>query len=108
MSDMVNPDPSQTFLLLDMREDSIDSSNFTTDMRGWPDKPAQTGFRDFPGSYHNRAGGLSFADGHSEIKRWLDTRTMPPLERDGLIPDVVPSPHNPDVIWLQAWATRRK
>ena len=23
-----------------------------------------------PASYHNRAGGLSFADGHSEIKRW--------------------------------------
>ena len=24
-----------------------------------------------PASYHNRAGGLSFADGHSEIKRWF-------------------------------------
>ena len=24
-----------------------------------------------PASYHNRAGGLSFADGHAEIKRWL-------------------------------------
>jgi len=23
-----------------------------------------------PASYHNRAGGLSFADGHAEIKRW--------------------------------------
>ncbi len=24
-----------------------------------------------PASYHNRAGGLSFADGHAEIKRWV-------------------------------------
>ena len=24
-----------------------------------------------PASYHNRAGGLSFADGHAEIKRWI-------------------------------------
>ena len=24
-----------------------------------------------PASYHNRAGGLSFADGHAEIKRWM-------------------------------------
>jgi len=107
MSDMVNPGPARTFVLLDMREDSIDIGNFATDMRGWPDNPARAGFYDFPGSYHNRAGGLSFADGHSEIKRWRDDRTMPPLERDGLIPDVVPSPNNKDVIWLQERATRR-
>ena len=30
---------------------------------------------DLPASYHNGAGGLSFADGHQEIKRWLDPRT---------------------------------
>ena len=27
---------------------------------------------DVPASYHNGAGGLSFADGHAEIKRWRD------------------------------------
>ena len=29
--------------------------------------------------YHHLACGFSFADGHSEIKRWRDARTMPPL-----------------------------
>ena len=30
---------------------------------------------DFPGTYHNMACGLAFADGHSEIKKWNDSRT---------------------------------
>ena len=107
-SQMVEPGPSKTFLLLDMREDSIDWGNFATDMTGWPDHPENSGFYDLPGSYHNRAGGLSFADGHSEIKRWLDGRTVPPLVPDGEIPDQYSSPNNPDVRWLQDRATRPK
>jgi len=106
-SEMIDPGPSRTFVLLDMREDSIDIGNFATDMRGWPNQPAQSGFYDLPGSYHNRAGGFSFADGHSETRRWLDHRTTPPLVRGGLIPDVVASPNNQDIIWLQEHCTRK-
>ncbi len=106
-NEMIDPGPTRTFVLLDMREDSIDIGNFATDMTGWPNQPDQTGFYDLPASYHNRAGGLSFADGHSEIKRWLDNRTMPPLVKGGLIPDILPSPNNKDVIWLQERCTRK-
>ena len=105
--EMVEPGPARTFVLLDMREDSIDIGNFATDMRGWPDHPEDTGFYDLPGSYHNRAGGLSFADGHSETRRWVDCRTIPPLVRGGLVPDIVASPGNKDVIWLQERCTRK-
>jgi prepilin-type N-terminal cleavage/methylation domain-containing protein len=105
-SEMIDPGPAHTFVFLDMREDSIDIGNFGTDMRGWPDQPERTSFFDYPASYHLRAGGLSFADGHAEMRRWVDDRTLPPLVRDGLIPDIVPSPHNPDIIWLQERATR--
>lgn len=106
MSDMVDPGPALTFLLMDMREDSIDWGNFVIDMRGWPDAPGQTGLYDLPASYHHRAGGLSFADGHAEIKRWRDNRTMPPLVTGGLIRDKFSSPNNSDVQWLQQRATR--
>jgi len=106
-SDLIDPGPSRTFLLLDMREDSIDIGNFAVDMRGWPDQPSRTGFYDYPASYHNRAGGLSFADGHAETKRWLDNRTMPPLVKGGLVPDMLLSPNNKDVVWLQERTTRR-
>ena len=100
--------PSDIFLLMDMREDSIDWGNFATDMRGWPDNTGSIAFYDLPASYHHRAGGLSFVDGHAEMKRWLDDRTMPPLVHDGLVRDIYPSPDNPDVIWLQYHATRHR
>jgi prepilin-type N-terminal cleavage/methylation domain-containing protein len=105
-SDMIDPGPAQTFVFLDMREDSIDIGNFAPDMRGWPDQPDLTGFFDYPASYHNQAGGFSFADGHSQIQRWSDPRTMPPVQKDGLIPDILSSPNNPDVVWLQEHSTR--
>jgi hypothetical protein len=108
MQDFIDPGPSGTFLLLDMREDSIDWGNFATDMTGWPDNPDQTGFYDLPGSYHHRAGGFSFVDGHAEIKRWMDDRTMPALVPGGLVPDWFRCPNNPDVAWLQGHATRRR
>src|SRR5215471_7788949 len=108
MSDLIDPGPARTWLFLDMREDSIDIGNFATDMTGWPDSPSLTGFYDLPGMYHNRACGFSFADGHSEIKRWLDDRTMPPLLDTADIPDIFTTPNNPDVVWLQERATRRK
>jgi len=106
-SDMVDPGPAKTFVLLDLREDSIDIGNFAVDMRGWPDEPALTSFYDLPGSYHNGAGGLSFADGHSEIRKWVDGRTTPPLVRDGNIMDHLQTPANRDIIWLQERCTRR-
>jgi prepilin-type processing-associated H-X9-DG protein len=108
MSDFTSPGPSGIFLLMDVREDSIDWGNFATDMRGWPDNPGQTGFYDLPASYHNRAGGLSFADGHAEIKRWVDPRTMPVLVINDLVEDQYPSDNNRDVMWLQERATRRR
>jgi prepilin-type processing-associated H-X9-DG protein len=106
-NELIDPGPSGTFLFLDMREDSIDIGNFATDMRGWPNQPSLTGFYDLPASYHNGAGGLSFADGHAEIKRWLDGRTMPPLVKDGFVRDVKASPNNRDIIWLQDHSTRK-
>lgn len=107
-SQLQNPGPAKVFVFLDMREDSIDMGNFATRMRGWPDKPDQYGFYDLPGSYHHRACGFSFADGHSEIRRWRDSRTMPPLVQGGLVTDHYSSPNNDDVAWLQEHSTRPK
>jgi prepilin-type N-terminal cleavage/methylation domain-containing protein len=103
------PGPSKVFVFLDMREDSIDMGNFGTRMAGFsPTDPDQYGFYDLPGFYHHFACGFSFADGHSEMKRWLDGRTTPPLVPDGEVDDEFDSPGNPDVAWLQDKATRPK
>jgi prepilin-type N-terminal cleavage/methylation domain-containing protein len=110
-SDLIDPGPSMTSLFWDQREDSINMGNFFIDMTGFSDQPNLVQFnQDMPGSYHDRAGGLSFTDGHSEIRRWRDSRTMPPLRKDQdwiANSGPIPSPNNPDLLWLQERATRR-
>jgi prepilin-type N-terminal cleavage/methylation domain-containing protein len=108
-AELNNPGPSLIFVFLDMREDSIDMGNYATNMRGYsPNNPNAYGFFDLPGSYHAGANSFSFADGHSEKKKWLDARTFPPLYPNKLVRDVKPSPGNPDVAWLQERSTRLK
>jgi len=108
LGEMLDPGPSRTWVLLDEREDSINDGFFVVYMEGYPD-PATTQIIDFPASYHNRAGGLSFGDGHSEIKKWQDNRTTLPIRLSGDISDLRgPSRNNRDVVWLQERTTRKK
>ena len=107
-SELANPGPAKLFVFLDMRPDSIDIGNFAVRMSGWPDKPASYGFYDLPGYYHHFACGFSFADGHSELRRWRDSRTTPPLVDNGGVSDWFDAPGSPDVAWLQDHATRPK
>jgi prepilin-type N-terminal cleavage/methylation domain-containing protein len=102
------PRPTKMFVLLDMREDSVDVGNFATSTAGWPDNPALYEFIDLPGFYHNRAGGFSFADGHSETKKWMDNRTMPPIAKGAVVRDQYGSPRNVDVAWIQERALRAR
>ncbi len=95
---MLRPGPAITFVILDERQDSINDGYFVTEMDGYPNA-ATTKIVDYPASYHNKAAGFAFADGHSEVHRWRDPRTSPPI-RTGL-PLNVPSPNNPDVTWMQ-------
>ncbi|MHB8519808.1 MAG: prepilin-type N-terminal cleavage/methylation domain-containing protein [Limisphaerales bacterium] len=111
LGDLVDPGPAGTFVLLDEREDMINYGNLFVDMTGFPNAPRALQFYvDYPASYHNRACGFSFADGHSEIKRWLDPRTCPPVKKGVTAwdPEVItPSPNNPDIIWMQERCTRK-
>ncbi len=106
MTDMNRPGPSETFVLLDEREDSINDGYFVVDMAGYPSSPNLLKIVDYPASYHGRAGGMSFADGHSEIRKWKDPRTIPRLSKNDL-PLNVASSGNQDVIWMQLRSTRR-
>ncbi|MEO7677474.1 MAG: hypothetical protein ABIV39_11995, partial [Verrucomicrobiota bacterium] len=105
-SELAHPGPSLVFVFLDMREDSLDMGNFATRMAGWPNNAENYGFYDLPGSYHHLSCGFSFADGHSELKRWRDQRTMPPVIPGSFVNDIFSSPNNPDVAWLQERSTR--
>jgi prepilin-type processing-associated H-X9-DG protein len=104
--------PDRIFVFLDMREDLVNWGNFMIDMTGYsPPQPSRYAFTsDLPGMYHNLSCGFSFADGHSEMKRWRDPRTIPQMI-DGGDPNAIsskPSPNNVDVAWIQDHSTRPK
>jgi prepilin-type N-terminal cleavage/methylation domain-containing protein/prepilin-type processing-associated H-X9-DG protein len=96
-SHITNPSPSQCYVMLDEHPDSLNAGGFANMM---VEKPASARIIDFPASYHNGAAGISFADGHAEIRKWLDSRTMPKPLYNGLITLNVASPNNKDMIWL--------
>jgi len=99
--------PAMTYLFIDEREDVVNWGNYMTDMHGYPDNPSAYEFsQDMPGLYHNNAAGLAFCDGHSEIKKWKDGRTLLPLY--STIPDPYSTPNNQDIAWLQQRSTRLK
>jgi len=69
---------SMTWILIDENPVSINDGWFCVDP-----SPTATSWIDKPATYHDRAGGLAFADGHGEIKVWRDQNlinyTGPPL-----------------------------
>jgi prepilin-type N-terminal cleavage/methylation domain-containing protein len=97
ITEMLNPGPANTYVLLDERQDSINDAYFVVEMDGYPD-PTTRRIIDYPASYHHRAGGFAFADGHGIIHKWQDPDTMPALVRD-LAPKS--DPGNVDILWLQ-------
>ena len=63
--DFVFPGPAETWVYLDEHPCSInDAGFFNPYVSSWVDQPA---------SYHNGAAGFAFADGHSEIHKWVDS-----------------------------------
>jgi prepilin-type processing-associated H-X9-DG protein len=63
MGDFTVPGPSQTWVYIDEHPDSMNDAGFFN-------PTGDTTIVDLPASYHNSAGGLSFADGHAEIRKW--------------------------------------
>jgi prepilin-type processing-associated H-X9-DG protein len=111
ISEMTDPAPVGNYVLLDERADSINDGYFGVLMDGFPNNPEAERILDVPSSYHNGAGGFSFADGHSEIHPWLDQRTKPDYVNDVHLNASYPgttSPNNADISWLQERATGRK
>jgi len=107
MSDVVDPGPAMTWALVDEHPDSINDGFFCVAMHGYPNAAA-TSLPDTPSSAHNKACGFSFVDGHSEIKKWQDSRTAPKVtyKGDATMP-AASQPNNKDVLWIWERTTRR-
>jgi prepilin-type processing-associated H-X9-DG protein len=95
------PGPSSLLVLVEVNPDSICRPCFGVYMDGPPR------FLHFPASYHNRAGVLTFADGHVESHKWLDARTIRPRSPD-FHNHNDPVPGDADVVWLRERTTSQK
>jgi prepilin-type N-terminal cleavage/methylation domain-containing protein len=77
-SDLARLGPANTWILIDENPVSINDGWFCVDP-----SPTASNWIDKPATYHSRAGGLSYGDGHGEIKVWKDQNLInyvgPPL-----------------------------
>lgn len=91
--------PAQTWVLIDERPDSINNAAFSVIMVG---RQQETVLRNWPGYFHGNGANLNFADGHSELRKWRDPRTVPPAKGRQLLitGDNTSSPNNQDLWWL--------
>jgi prepilin-type N-terminal cleavage/methylation domain-containing protein/prepilin-type processing-associated H-X9-DG protein len=96
-SDIINPGPAMCFVLLDEHPDGINAGGYANMM---VESAGAARIIDYPASYHNGAGGISFADGHAEIRKWGDARTRAPVHYNNNLALNVSSPNNQDMIWL--------
>ena len=78
-TDLTRPGPSMTWVFVDEHPDSINDGLFGMHMPPATLWPSAASWDDVPASYHNRACGFGFADGHSEIKKWLDNNSVWPV-----------------------------
>jgi prepilin-type N-terminal cleavage/methylation domain-containing protein/prepilin-type processing-associated H-X9-DG protein len=104
----INPmGPAKAYVFIDEHPDSINYGDFAVAMNDGA--PASAIYIiDVPASYHNGAGGMSFADGHAEIRKWLDPRTKSPITGQYMVSSVKPSPGNVDMRFLSDHASIRE
>jgi prepilin-type N-terminal cleavage/methylation domain-containing protein/prepilin-type processing-associated H-X9-DG protein len=73
--------PSGIYVFLDEHPDSIDDGWFIFCINSDPTEVTQ--WSDLPASGHGGACGMSFADGHSEIHKWVVPSTVQPVNNTG-------------------------
>ena len=101
LDQIIAPGPSDAFVFLDEREDSINDGLFAIDAA------ARYAIIDYPSSYHNGGASLVFADGHTEYHKWVEPTTNPPLVPGQRLPggSKATSPNDRDMQWLLSHST---
>jgi prepilin-type N-terminal cleavage/methylation domain-containing protein/prepilin-type processing-associated H-X9-DG protein len=101
MGDIVGslPGPVNLFVTADEHPDGIDDAWLITN----PTTPNM--WFNLPASCHNGAAGFSFADGHGEVHKWRDNRTMQPVTQVWHSGEWNSAPGSQDIGWMQAHST---
>jgi len=103
MTDFRNP--SGIYVLLDEHPDSINDGWFVFCTAADPSE--RTAWSDLPASYHNGAGGFEFADGHSEIHKWVAASTKRGVFKSTSDFPVAVGSNTRDIEWVAQRTTSR-
>jgi prepilin-type N-terminal cleavage/methylation domain-containing protein/prepilin-type processing-associated H-X9-DG protein len=93
------PAPAMCWVTIDENPYSINDGWFVCD----PNTPDT--WWDVPASYHGGAGGISYADGHAEIKKWKDSNV---LNLKSVPSALARDPNSGDLGWLQCRSTSKQ
>ena len=86
LSQIKSPPPSQASVFIDEHEGSIENARFVIT------QPGVSSWVDHPASRHLNGGVLSFADGHAELWRWLESTTLSANYRKGWVQGIAGVP----------------
>jgi prepilin-type N-terminal cleavage/methylation domain-containing protein/prepilin-type processing-associated H-X9-DG protein len=95
-ANLIAPGPAMTWVFIDENPDSIDDEIMYVN----PGDTSGTGtFTELPAGNHNNACGVSFADGHAEIHKWVNPTTLHAITYGGYV-NQVPVTLSKDLAWL--------
>ena len=87
--------PTGIFVFLDEHCDTLNDGFFVNRLDDYA-------WGNLPGSYHNGAANLSFADGHLESRRWVVPETVQPARKNVVRGAKIPASPAADFDWLKA------
>lgn len=102
-SEMNSPDPSDLWVIIDEDVDSVNDGSFAVQM---PNSAPSTTWIDMPSKAHGNSCGFSFADGHSEIHKWLNPGNIANVIYQPLAKGT-PVLSDPDILWLAKHTSAR-
>ena len=95
-SSIIKPSPADLWVIMDENPTTINDPLMAICMTGV--------VVDFPARYHNGSAGIAFADGHSEMHKWMDDFTQPITGDITGVPGgktYSPVPPSEDLGWMQ-------
>jgi prepilin-type N-terminal cleavage/methylation domain-containing protein/prepilin-type processing-associated H-X9-DG protein len=100
-ADMMKPSPSSLWVYIDESPDSVNDAAMAVKM-----DPYGGVWQDIPSTLHGGGCGFTFADGHAEIHKWHDNRTISQLQvKYSQCAYGVVQPNNNDIKWIQERTT---
>jgi prepilin-type processing-associated H-X9-DG protein len=96
--------PTDMWVLLDEDVDSVNDGSFAIQM---PASAAGTEWIDLPAKAHGNSCGFSFADGHSEIHKWLAPENIANVDFQPKSKTGIFELRDPDILWMAKHTSER-